>query len=316
MNDINLIHAKQKFELEEKAIKEKEAIDRSKREVTEKVACLVGRAQAFGYIGKLANVGELASLKEIKDNKLYKEAGIDTWAGFCEHIGIKTRTVDEHLDDLNKFGIEFMESTQKLGLTRQDLRRLRALPEDSRVEVVNQTIELENPTKEQIHALVDAIEDQAGEIATLKAEKQKQTQAIEKKNSAILRGQQQCVELEDKLRKQAASMENSIIRTDEAQAIELLSEIKGQFNSCLLMAERIDLDQSSAGVKAALVALLEYMNRMLKQTFCAIYQAHPEIDAQDVLDVPGFKNPWDNIAISPEADRKAVESINKRQAAR
>jgi hypothetical protein len=300
--DTYLEHAKRKLDVELQEEQQIESSDRKKAETIQQVSCLMGRAQAFGYVSQFSSMAELATVKEVKDNKLYREFGIDTWSGFCEKFGINYKTIDERLLNLEKFGLAFMEASKKIGLSRQDLRRIQALPSDTRVDAINQTINMDKPTKEQVRDLLDRIEDQAVDNAMLQKKLTEADKKLAKKDQAITRGQDQVTELEDKIRALQTAQEQSVIRNDEQKSMELMTTIKNDFNIAILKMASIDLDCSSPAIKATIVAIIEYMNRMLKQTFLDICQAHPEIDINDVMDAPGFSNPFDNVAVNPKDD--------------
>lgn len=302
--DLYLEQEKKQLNIELAQEQQAEEAGRKREETIRQVSCLVGRSQAFGYMAAFTGMAELATLKEVKDQKLYREFGAPTWAGFCELFGINYKTIDERLLNLEKFGLAFMEATQKIGLSRQDLRRLQALPVDARADAINQTVNLENPTKEQVRDLLDKMDDMESDNALLKDKVKKVEAKLDKKESAIVRGQDQITEMEDKLRALQKAQENSLIRGDEQKSLEVLSAAKRSFNNMLLSLNAIELESASPAIKASMVAFLEYVNRMLKQTFLDICQQHPEIDMQDILDIPGFQdaNPWNHVAVSPADD--------------
>lgn len=290
MGDAHLAHAQEHFALEE--ARKKEAL--VKQTLRDKACVLIGRSTTLNYFGRYMDLAFFGTMKQIKEIKLYREYGDGTWEGFCQVCGVKTRTIDEHIQQIDTLGLEFLESAQKAGLSRTDLRRMEALPSDSRVEVVSKLGDAENISKEQVRELIDKIEDQAADNALLKDKWNKAEEKLAKKDAAIIKGREQFCELEDQMRGLKKSMEQTIVRNDEAQSVEILTEAKRVFITVLVKISRVDMDTASAGIKAAVVSLYEYMNRMMKQQFCEIVQKHPEIDAHDVLDIPGFQNPWDD----------------------
>ena len=103
---------------------------------------IIGQMQAVNLFKKMANTADVVLLRQIKESKQYKgmqvpqEDGtlrtLNTFEDFCEYIGTSRRKVDEDIQNLNTFGEEFMEASQKMGLGYRQLRQLRALPDDAK----------------------------------------------------------------------------------------------------------------------------------------------------------------------------------------
>ena len=105
-------------------------------------ARLIGQMQAMGMVKKMAVTADLVLLRQMKESKGYKglqipqEDGsiktINTFDEFCEIMGTSKSKVNEDIQNLNTFGEEFMEASQKMGLGYRQLRQLRALPDDAK----------------------------------------------------------------------------------------------------------------------------------------------------------------------------------------
>lgn len=126
------------------------AISASSQAVTQNVADAyekVGMLKAFDFTKKVTTVGALKVLAELKEAKQYK--GLDlldkdknprrvgTWAEFCDCLGYSVNKIDEDLQNLSKFGEDFLETSQRLGLGYREMRKLRQLPEEARAEIVD-----------------------------------------------------------------------------------------------------------------------------------------------------------------------------------
>ena len=134
----------------------------------EKVIRELGQIDAFEFMNKLANVATLKLMAKAKETKLYigltyelesgELATIANWDEFCIHkLGSPRRTIDDRLVNLNAFGEEFFEASQKIGLGVKDLRKLRQLPEAQQLAVINsEEVDLGDKTavKELIEDLV------------------------------------------------------------------------------------------------------------------------------------------------------------------
>ncbi|MEB4585589.1 hypothetical protein QQW82_02995 [Pasteurella multocida] len=107
----------------------------------------MGMIKAFSFVEKLLTVGTLKILRELKISKKYKGLSyidqdgkvltVGSWEQYCKACGLSVNKVDEDLQNLNAFGENFLEESQRLGLGYRDLRKLRKLPEEARAEIVD-----------------------------------------------------------------------------------------------------------------------------------------------------------------------------------
>ena len=136
----------------------------------------MGMIKAFSFIGKIATVAHLKTIAEIKETKKYKglnyidkdgkHATVANFEDFCTVCGFSPRKVYEDLQNLNYFGEEFLETSQRLGLGYREMRKLRKLPDDARAEIIEADYS-ETADKEE---LLEKIEDLTAKHAKEKAE--------------------------------------------------------------------------------------------------------------------------------------------------
>ncbi|AAP96319.1 hypothetical protein CEP76_05675 [[Haemophilus] ducreyi] len=144
----------------------------------------MGMIKAFTFVGKLATVATLKKLAEVKEARNYKGlqyvnadgelATVASWEEFCTACGTSRRKVDEDLQNLNQFGEEFMETSQRLGLGYREMRKLRQLPEEARAEIVDADYS-ETTDKED---LIEKIEDLTAKHAKEKESLTKQLESV------------------------------------------------------------------------------------------------------------------------------------------
>ena len=125
---------------------------------------LLGRLQATQAIAAMLDGLSLAQIAQIKEGKRYKqlagqkmviggvEIRLDTWEGFCAALGSSRRGIEEKLDNLRLLGEEALDKATALGMTTQELRKLRHL------DASDQQIEVAAGDKE---AIIDLITDMA-----------------------------------------------------------------------------------------------------------------------------------------------------------
>ncbi|WP_047977781.1 hypothetical protein [Muribacter muris] len=130
----------------------------------------MGMVRAFGFVNKLLTVGTLKVMREVKEAKKYKGlvtyidgelTTVGSWEEFCKACGLTRQKVDEDLQNLSKFGEEFLETSQRLGLGYREMRKLRQLPEEARAEIVEADYS-EATDKEE---LIEKIEDLTAKFA-------------------------------------------------------------------------------------------------------------------------------------------------------
>ncbi len=136
----------------------------------------MGMIKAFNFVSKLLTVGTLKKLQEIKETKKYKGLSyldqdgklltVGSFAEYCKACGLSDKKVWEDLTNLNTFGEEFIETSQRLGLGYREMRKLRQLPDEARTEIVEADYS-ETADKED---LLEKIEDLTSQHAKVKAE--------------------------------------------------------------------------------------------------------------------------------------------------
>ncbi|MBN6080052.1 hypothetical protein [Aggregatibacter actinomycetemcomitans] len=173
---------------------------------------IMGTLKAFNFVQKLLTVGSLKKLQEIKETKKYKglsfvdDTGnlltVGNFADFCKACGLSDKKVYEDLQNLNSFGEEFMETSQRLGLGYREMRKLRKLPEDARAEIMDAEF-TESADKEELLGKIEELtakhahEKQVleGQLKQSQANYEAQSQILKNKNDRI---NQLDIELEKK----------------------------------------------------------------------------------------------------------------------
>lgn len=124
---------------------------------------------------------ELASLlKQMKDNKLYLEAGFASFEDYSEQaLGLKQRQAYNYIKILDSFDLDFLHSNAKIGVSKLTL--LSSLSEEEKQEVI-ETNNLEEVSvselKEQIKQLK---QEKESELEKLKLEKDNETAKLQNK---------------------------------------------------------------------------------------------------------------------------------------
>jgi hypothetical protein len=122
---------------EQKAVYEAQDVLASKSNVLMRI----GQIQAFNIVSKYTTVVEILTFREIKKSKQYKglpyikdgkTLTCQRLEEFCPAFFNRSyQTMDELDKNLEVFGQEFFESSEKMGLGVREMRKLRKLPEDN-----------------------------------------------------------------------------------------------------------------------------------------------------------------------------------------
>ena len=126
-------------------------------------AVIAGELRAFNFIGKVTTVGGLVKLKQAKESKSYRHiSGIGSWEKYCEYIGLSSSKVNEDLQNLEVFGVEFLQTVGEFSLGYRDLRKLRHLKaegalmiEDKGINFGGEIIPLDEEHKDELQAALD-----------------------------------------------------------------------------------------------------------------------------------------------------------------
>lgn len=195
-------------EQEQKEIQAKE-----KEDLIAEAYKLTGRVEALKLMSDFGNVSSLLLLKNIKENKIYKNMqGIETWENYCKSIGYSYKTIDDKLEFLNTLGSEFLETVSTFGVGYRDLKKITSKVKAGELQIKDEAIVIDGETisLEEKDILKDALTDLVAknkeEISKLKAEnkaKEKMVQtyaeAKEKKEQELKQAEIEKDALKDKL---------------------------------------------------------------------------------------------------------------------
>lgn len=157
---------------EQQAVQEKE-----KEELIAEAYKLTGRVEALKLMSDFGNVSSLLLLKNIKENKIYKNMqGIETWDNYCKSIGYSYKTIDDKLEFLNTLGSEFLETVSTFGVGYRDLKKITSKVKTGALQIKDESVVINGeviPLDEKDilkDALTDLVAKNKEEISKLKAE--------------------------------------------------------------------------------------------------------------------------------------------------
>ncbi|MDN3211664.1 hypothetical protein [Haemophilus sp. SZY H51] len=207
---------------------------------------VMGTLKAFNFVQKLLTVGSLKKLQEIKETKKYKglsvvdDSGnlltVGNFADFCKACGLSDKKVYEDLQNLNYFGEEFMETSQRLGLGYREMRKLRQLPEEARAEIVDADYSDTTDKEELIEKIEDLTAQHAKEKEALQVQLKRKSDDYEAQAKVLATKNERINHLDLELAKKTKAIETQTpeqrggVLREEAAAISYKAEavLRGQ----------------------------------------------------------------------------------------
>lgn len=227
----------------------------------------IGQYDGLNFARQVMTVAQIAKLIEIRESRIYKQAGYSNWENFCrEMLGVNVEVIDEQIRNFKKFGPAFLEAATRVSLSRTVFRKLRALPDAEIQEMVSGTVVRiegeEIPLDEEHGPEINTA------IETLLARRRQETEKLRKQNGVAA--------------KKLLEKDTKIARQDEQIEVlkKTVEEIRGRDETYLEIQERI----------------LQVYGRTLVQ-MQTLYQA-----LQDIVD-PGTRERLCAMMI-PELERK------------
>ena len=206
---------------------------------------LLGRLQATQAIAAMLDGLSLAQIAQIKESKRYKqlagqkmviggvEIRLDTWEGFCAALGSSRRGIEEKLDNLRLLGEEALDKATALGMTTQELRKLRHLDASDQQIVIGE-IEVAAGDKE---AIIDLITDMSAKHAREREELQARLEDQRGEAAASERIIEERNKRIDKLEKQLHKQQH---RTMEERRQQLMTDAGAAQILCLAPLAGLD----------------------------------------------------------------------------
>lgn len=226
------------------------------------------------------------AIKEMRDKKLYKAAGFETFGEYTEGaLGIKERQAYNYTSILEKLPQGFVQSHAAAGVTK--LALLTSVNETEREEILEKIDIDEAPVREVSDAVKEAIEarNKAEEQLSLVIEEKKEAEKTAKNcNKEYLKLAADNADLKRKL-KEAESIEPTVVyQADEKQAEEIARQEKeiGE-----LKAREAARESETAALKRRLAeieqAKVEQPKTEIKGSALVIFKVKFE-SFQDILD--------------------------------
>ncbi|MDA8155599.1 MAG: hypothetical protein M0Z52_03965 [Actinomycetota bacterium] len=250
---------------------------------------MAGRIKATHFVKSQSEFFTLVALKQVKDNKEYRERFDMTWDQFCQHVGLKRRTVDENLQDLTPFRAEFLASFRNfLGVDFNKIKYLgqaisaeSAKIEDGAIHYNGEIIPVTPEYAEDIQAVLETIEHNLEETkATLKANER----LLRDKDRDKATLQKKLDKLEGKAAKQGLSAE-------EEAFVKQLANLEKSFEGYALQVDparmQKELAEATPLMKAKLIGVLKTFKSQIDSAYDTAIEMYGKPSDADEKWTPG-----------------------------
>lgn len=259
-----------------------ETTQRQKEESIASVSEAMGKIMATNFFRAQADFFTMVMLKKVKDSREYLRFGM-TWQQFCDRSGIKRRTIDRDLQNLEPFRQDFLGQLANIsGVTYNKVKYLGIEAKESLAILANnaityngETIPVDAEHKEDILALLETIEEN-------------HKKKLEEKEAAI-RTKDRLIKAKDdvvnRMEKELMRLEKSVAKSDltekEQDGINRLSAVQNDFMGWMSDIEKsIDFHESPKIVLRSLYYLYTFIALVVHQKRMDLNEAYR--DAEEV----------------------------------
>jgi len=262
-------------------------LEQKKREkIIGEIYRMMGRIEAMEFIKKTGAVASLIWLKQVKENKLYREVPeIGSWEIFCEKIGLSRRKVDEDIQNLKIFGEEFLAAAASFSVGYTDLRRLRYAAQNGEMIIDAEAVTI---GEDKIPLTPEHAEDLEAAIQGLLDAKQKQIdeqQITLKAKDRIIKGKDEVINKQEGeiARHERECKERSFAPGEEA-FLKQLANIRLLMDEYLdeIDPNEINLRDATPRMVATYIELIGTISRWATSMHdtARFNFGHPEVDGQ------------------------------------
>jgi hypothetical protein len=130
----------------------------------------LGRRQAFSLVAGRCSAADAKCLRELRESKTYKHAGL-TWEECCKQkAGICRSVADQIIHNLEEFGPDFFVIAQVTGISAKEYRRIQGSVADHKLLCGGDEIPIEVESAPRLVAAVDALRREAAEAPAQSAD--------------------------------------------------------------------------------------------------------------------------------------------------
>ena len=226
-----------------------------KEEAIANVYEMAGKVKATNFFKTQADFFNLLMLKKVKDSKEYRERFGMTWEQFCDHVGVRRRTIDLQLEDLEPFRQDFLATFANYsGVTISKIRYLGMAVDEKLATIAEnaityngETIPVDAEHADEIQSLLETLEENHKKAAIEAAETIKTKERLLRDKDKVM----------DKQARDIARLERTVPKSElteeEQDAVNLLMQAQRDVMTVLL-----DVKKKIKPHEAPEIALRQY----------------------------------------------------------
>lgn len=281
---------------------------------------MLGKIKTLSFTEAQSKFFKIVMLKQVKDNKIYREKFGMTWEQFCETAGVNRRRIDEQLDDLKPFKAEFLaEFANFSGL---DFSKIKYLGDSKLADSANfsdnaivfngETIPVTPEHAEEIQALLENLEERHKQLQQEKHAELQAAQRIAKAKEDVIK------KMEREIKRLERTVDFSDLTPEEIDGFELLRQIQGDMVQAIsTIKQKIDYKTAPESVLRQLYFLFIFGSKIYMEERMILNDVYA--DAEDVpweiteQELPPADVLVDNLPLTKGMGKAYKEKIEKRK---
>jgi len=261
----------------------KDPTQREKEEAIASVFEMAGKIKATNFFKTQTEFFNLLMLKKVKDTKEYRTRFGMTWEQFCEHVGLKRRTVDLHLEDLEPFRQDFLATfCQFSGVELSKIKYLGMAVSGNVAEIQEnaiiyngETIPLDPEHRDEIHALLERLEE------TSKQQIEEKDAEIRAKHRLLKSKEDLVNKMEREIKRLEKTVEMEPLSEEEQEVVEILRKIQADFiEGISTIKKKIPYDKAPTIALRQLYFLYIFISKVCMDERLALFEVWK--DAEEV----------------------------------
>lgn len=260
-----------------------EQTQREKEEAIANIYEMAGKVKATNFFKTQADFFNLLMLKKVKDSKEYRERFGMTWEQFCDHVGVKRRTIDLQLDDLEPFRQDFLATFANFsGVTISKIKYL-GMAVDSKLAMIaknaivfnGETIPVDAEHADEIQSLLETLEENH------KKEKEEDDTTIRTKERLLKAKEDTINKMERELKRLERTVPKSELTEEEQEGVDILIQMHKDFLTTISdIKKKIEPHKAPDVVLRQLYYLYIFIAKIVMEERMALHEAYA--NAEDV----------------------------------
>ena len=208
----------------------------------------------YGEVIYQSLYGMCTAIKQMRDSKLYKALGYDTFEAYTEEkLGMKSSQVYKYIAIADRLSADFVHSSGQIGV--QKLYLLAMAPEEARAEIVDNT-DLESTTVRELKAQIAQL---AADRDAIAADRQREGIRADRLARELQDKNEEIEELEDRISAQEEQIDELESRPVEVIAPEPSREVQNMQDAMRRM--NLEHEQWSAKMQDDHIKHVQEINR-------------------------------------------------------